>query len=144
MRKRVFVVIGGVLMFSVLSSSCMAKLTTIRPTLITIITVENIAAGEKAKLNRKVNEEVDWLMDGLVLQMEQFYKSVGRCDEADEHLYSVEFYMKDQLELSVFINSDGSVCKNGRRYVQKVNSRSVDRSVDLEQWGKCFDLESYN
>lgn len=143
MRKRVFVVIG-VLVFSILFSSCAAKLTTIRPTLITIIKVENIATGEKAELNRKVNQEVDWLMDGLILQMEQFYKSVGSCGEADEHLYSVEFYMKDQLELSLFINSDGSVCKNGRRYVQKADSSAVDRSVDLEQWGKCFNLESYN
>jgi len=137
MRKEIFAVIC-VLVLSFIFNSCAAKLTTIRPTLINRITVENIAAGEKTELFRGDNDETDWLMDDFVYQMEQFYKSVGLCDEEDEHLYSVRYYMGEQLELDVFINTDSSVCKNGRRYVQKADDSTFDRSVDLDQWEDCF------
>jgi hypothetical protein len=136
MRKVVFVII--VLMLSMLISSCAAKLTTIRPTLITTITVENIAVGEKIELLRDDNDETDWLMDDLIFQMEQFFIAAGECGEGEEHLYSARYFMGEQLELDVIINTDGSVCKNGRRYVQKEDSGPLDRSVDLEQWEECF------
>ena len=138
MRKGIFVIIF--LMLTLLISSCAAKLTTIRPTLITTIKVENIAAGEKVELLRDDNDETNWLMDDLVFQMEEFYKAAGSCGEGEEHLYSARYFMGERLELDVIINTDGSVCKNGRRYIQKEDSSPLDRSVNLEQWEECFTI----
>lgn len=137
MRKKI-PVISSVLMLVVFFCSCAAKLTTIRPTLIGRIKIENITTGEKAQLNRNSNEETSWLMDDLIFQMERPYELKGLCGEDDGHLYDAKYYMGDKLELSVIINSDSSVCKSGRRYVQKAEDSVVDRSVNLDQWKKCF------
>ena len=136
MRKVVFVII--VFMLSLLFNSCVVKLTTIRPTLITTITVEKIAIGDTIELHRDENDETDWLMDDLVFQMEQNFKAIGNCGENEEHLYDARYFMGERLELDVIINTDDSVCKNGRRYVQKEDSSPLNRSVNLEQWEQCF------
>ncbi len=139
MRKGIIVIIF--LMLTLFISSCAAKLTTIRPTLITSIQVENIASGENVELLRDDNDETDWLMDDLVFQMEEFYKAAGSCGEGEEHLYNALYFMGERLELDVIINTDGSVCKNGRRYVQKEEDIGpLDRSVNLEQWEECFTI----
>lgn len=130
----------GSLVLCLLLGACAAKLTTIRPTLITRIVVENTLTGEKAELIRKDNAETDWLMDDLVFQMEQFFKGEGECGQS-EAIYHAEYYMGDRLEFSVTINSDGSVCKDGRRYVQVGQGDNViDRTVNLDRWAECFDI----
>ncbi len=139
MKKRIFVIIVS-LALCFLFGACAAKLTTINPMLITRITAQNIATGEKAELNRKDNTDTDWLMDDLVFQMEQFFKAEGECGRS-EALYNAEYYMGERLELSVTINSDGSVCKDGMRYVQTEQGESViDRTVNLDKWAECFDI----
>lgn len=134
---RKLVVVFAALLICFGLSACAMKLTTIRPTLITRIEVVNIATGEQAAVDRKVDDETDWLMDDLVFQMEELYKNEGLCAETDEHIYEAKFYLRDKLELRVLINSDGRICKNGRRYVQEKGDDAY-RPVNLDQWAKCF------
>lgn len=63
MKKRAWLLplIGCVLCLA----SCNAKLSTIRPTLITRIALEEVETGEKSDLLRDESDEVDWLMDDL-------------------------------------------------------------------------------
>jgi hypothetical protein len=139
MLKKTFVIMVS-LILCFLFSACTGKLTTIRPTLITRIAIENTVTGEKAELIRGDSTETDWLMDDLIFQMEQFFKAEGKCEPEDE-LYYVEYYFGDRLELSISINSDGSVCKDGKRYVQNEQGDNViDRSVNLDKWAECFDI----
>lgn len=138
MRKKLIVIMIAVLL-CLLFSACTSKLTTIRPTLITRIVVEDTATSEKAELIREDNIETDWLMDDLIYQMEQPYKVEGNCEQSEDKLYNVEYYMDDKLELNVSINSDGSVCRNGKQYIQTEQGDNViDRSVNLDLWAECF------
>ncbi len=128
-------------------SLCMAlvacKLTTIRPTLITRIVAEDLAIGTKVERSRKTSQELDWLMDDLVFLMERQFEQTGACTEEDGHLYYVEYYMDDRLEFSVYVNSDGSVCKDGRRHViRKDGEQEFDPVDDLEKWAEFFDFDS--
>lgn len=122
-------------------SACTSKLTTIRPTLITRIAVEDIATGTKTEQRRKINPDLDVLMDDLVFLMERQYKQSGACADAVGHLYDVALYMGDQLELSVSIYSDGSVCKNGRRYELSIDADS-DPVADLEKWNSFCSFDA--
>jgi hypothetical protein len=139
--KRVICVSLMVVVLCLAVSSCAGKLTTIRPTLISRIGVKNCETDETVEHLRGEQQDLDWLMDDLVFQMEQFYLKDGKCAETDEHLYDVAFYMNDRLELSVFINSDGSVCRNGSRYVQRDREdNGAVHPVDLTQWKDFFDF----
>jgi hypothetical protein len=116
-------------------SSCSGKLTTIRPTLITRMVVENMVTGEIAEHLRDEYQEMDWLMDDLIFQMERQFNQEGRCQETDAHVYYAQFYMQDKLELSVYIHEDGSVCKNGKHYFPvEQNDESYDAALDLSKW----------
>ena len=118
-------------------SSCSAKLTTIQPTLISKINIEKLSSGDKIELVRTGLDEVEWLMDDLVLQMEQLYVYTGKCTSNDDHLYKAEYYFKQRLELIVMINSDGSVCKNNKHY--RLSKEQSDRiSEYLDNWGMAF------
>lgn len=140
MRKKLIAIMVA-FMICILFSACTAKLTTIRPTLITRIVVENAVTGEKAELIRKDNVETDWLMDDLILQMEQPYSVKGNCEQSEGQMYHVEFYMDNKLELNVSINSDGSVCRNGKQHIQNEQGNNVvDRSVNLDLWAECFGI----
>lgn len=112
---------------------------TIRPTLIDRITVKNCVTGETAEIKRDVQDEIDWLMDDLVFQMEQMYNREGSCAETDDHLYELEYYMNDKLEIRVYINSDGSVCKNGVRFVQAQQDDNV-HPIDPAAYEEMFEL----
>lgn len=120
-------------------SSCSAKLFVIRPTLIDRITIENLSSGDSAELIRSDVDEVRWLMDDLVLQMAEFYKHDGKCGDADGHLYEAKYYNGDRLELTVFINDDGSVCRNDGHYILSDEDTAMVKE-DLENWGKAFEL----
>lgn len=122
-------------------SACTSKLITIRPTLITRMEVENIITGKKAEHTRKKHEEIDWLMDDLIFQMEQQYKHIGKCVETDTHIYYAKFYMKDTLELNVYINNDGSVCKNNKRYfLFNQSDKKDDGPTDLDKWEEFLNI----
>jgi hypothetical protein len=123
-------------------TACTAKLTTIRPTLITRIVVADIAAGTNTEHQRKTSQELDWLMDELVFLMERQYKQTGTCKGAEAHLFDAEFYMGEKLELGISVHSDGSVCKNGRVYVPRAD-KGVDPTADLEKWAEfiTFNVE---
>jgi hypothetical protein len=114
MRKKAWLLplIGCVLCLA----SCSSKLSTIRPTLITRITLEDVETEERSELKRDQSEEMDWLMDDLVLQMEQFYKKTGSCTQEDQHIYQVDYYRGDILEMSVIVNADASVCIQDKHY----------------------------
>ncbi len=135
MKKNISILIILILCFFI--SGCSSKLTTIRPTLITRMLVEDMATGEKVEHMRTEDEEIAWLMDDLIIQMEQKYNHKGKCLETDQHIYYVQFYMEDKLELSVYINNDGSVCKNNKRYfLSEQNHKKNDNSVDLHKWAE--------
>lgn len=138
MKKLLLLLFATPLLCLVLSS-CNAKLFVIRPTLIDRITIANLSSGESTELIRSDIDEVKWLMDDLVLQMAEFYKRDGKCSDDYGHLYEAEFYNGDRLELSVFMNEDGSVCKGEGRYVlSEENAEMVEE--DLEKWAKAFEL----
>lgn len=118
-------------------SACAGKMTTIRPTLISRIVVRDCATEETAEHLRGEQQELDWLMDDLVFQMEQLYLKDGKCADTDGHVYQVSFYMDDRLELTAFVNGDGSVCKKGSRYVQ-LERDDNDHPVDLARWDDFF------
>jgi hypothetical protein len=106
--------------------------------------VENIVTGEKVEHTRKEHEEIDWLMDDLIFQMEQQYKLIAKCVETDTHIYYAKFYMKDKLELNVYINNDGSICKNNKRYFLYTQSdKKDDSSTDLDKWEEFLNIKSY-
>jgi hypothetical protein len=138
MKKCIPLLFAPLLLCLVLAS-CSAKLFVIRPTLIDRITIENLSSGESTELIRGEVDEVKWLMDDLVLQMAEFYKRDGKCAEEDGHLYEAAFYNGDRLELSVFINEDGSVCKNKGHYVLSEEDAEMVEE-DLENWVKAFEL----
>lgn len=120
-------------MLCLLLSACAGKLTTIRPTLISRIAVQDCATEETVERLRGEQQELDWLMDELIFQMEQLYIKEDQCAETDGHVYQVSFYMDDRLELTAFLNSDGSVCKKGSRYVQ-TKPEDNGHPVDLTRW----------
>ena len=137
--KKLILLLFATLLTCLMLSSCSAKLFVIRPTLIDKITIENLSSGESAELIRNNDDEVKWLMDDLVLQMAEFYRRDGKCTDKDEHLYEAVYYYGDRLELSVFINEDGSICKNNGHYVlSEENEEMVEK--DLENWAKVFEL----
>lgn len=119
--------------------SCNAKLSTIRPTLITRIVIEDIKTGDQAELLRDSSDEIDWMMDDLVLQMEQFYAKKGECTAEDEHAYKVDYYFDEKIELAVIIHDDASVCIDNIRYelADKENSEQYQ-----ENWEEAFALGS--
>jgi len=137
--KKLILLLFATLLTCLMLSSCSAKLFVIRPTLIDKITIENLSSGESAELIRNNDDEVKWLMDDLVLQMAEFYRRDGKCTDKDGHLYEAVYYYGDRLELSVFINEDGSICKNNGHYVlSEENEEMVEK--DLENWAKVFEL----
>ena len=137
--KKLILLLFATLLTCLMLSSCSAKLFVIRPTLIDRITIDNLSSGESAELIRNNVDEVKWLMDDLVLQMAEFYRRDGKCTDKDGHLYEAVYYYGDRLELSVFINEDGSICKNEGHYVlSKEDEEMVAK--DLENWAKAFEL----
>ncbi len=137
--KRKMSLFLSVLVLCTLTSACTSKLTTIRPTLISRIAVYNAVTSETAEIIRDTTDDLDWLMDDIVFQMEQMYEKEGKCNETDGHLYKIEFYMNDKLELDVYINSDGSVCKKDNRYLQ-VQKEGNTHPIDPEFYDKLVDL----
>jgi len=137
--KKLLSLLFATLLLCLVLSSCSAKLFVIRPTLIDRITIENLSTGESIELIRNDVDEVKWLMDDLVLQMAEFYKRDGKCGEEDGHLYEAVYYNGDRLELSVFINEDGSVCKNEGHYVLSEEDAEMVEE-DLGNWAKAFEL----
>jgi hypothetical protein len=137
--KKLLLLLFATLLLCFVLSSCSAKLYVIRPTLIDRITIENLSSGESTELIRSNVDEVKWLMDDLVLQMAEFYKREGKCADDDGHLYEAVYYYGDRLELSVFINEDGSVCKNKGHYVLTEEDEAMVKE-DLENWAKAFEL----
>ena len=137
--KKLILLLFATFLTCFMLSSCSAKLFVIRPTLIDRITIDNLSSGESAELIRNNVDEVKWLMDDLVLQMAEFYRRDGKCTDKDGHLYEAVYYYGDRLELSVFINEDGSICKNEGHYVlSKEDEEMVAK--DLENWAKAFEL----
>jgi len=67
-----------------------------------------------------------------------FYKRDGKCTDDDGHLYEAVYYNGDRLELSVFINEDGSVCKDEGHYVLSEKDEAMVKE-DLENWAKAFE-----
>lgn len=141
MLKKTVVIVTVLSLFLSLAA-CTAKLTTIRPTLITRIVVMDSASGARTEHWRKTSRELDWLMDDLVFLMERQYKQAGKCADSAAHLYDVDFFMDERLELRVSIHSDGSVCKKGRQYLPKSDD-AVDPSADLAKWAEfiAFNVE---
>lgn len=137
--KKLLLLLIATLLACVVLSSCSAKLFVIRPTHIDRITIENLSSGESTELIRGDVDEVKWLMDDLVLQMAEFYKHEGMCADDDGHLYEAVFYYGDRLELSVFINEDGSVCKNKGHYVLSEEDEAMIEE-DLANWAEAFEL----
>lgn len=137
MRKCTFLL--AIIVSILMLSSCNAKLSTIRPTLITRIEMEDLRSGEKAELNRDEEDEIDWLMDDLVIQMEQFYKKTGACTVEDQHVYRVEYNRGDEVEMYVIVNADGSICKQDNHYVLADKDEDEIASY-LEDWEEAFSL----
>ncbi len=137
--KRRLPLILMIFLFCLALSSCSAKLFVIRPTLIDRITIENLSTGESVELIRNDVDKVEWLMDDLVLQMAEFYKRDGKCTDEDGHLYEAVYYNGDRLELTVFINEDGSVCKNEGHYVLTGTEDEEIRDF-LANWAQTFNM----
>ena len=136
------IIISVIFILCIFISACSRKLTTIRPTLITRMVVENMVTGEKAEHIRTENEKIGWLMDDLIFQMEQKYNQLSKCVETDEHIYYAQFYMKDKLELSVYINNDGSICKNNKHYfLSDKNHKKNGISDDLDKWAEFLSVK---
>lgn len=131
MKRKIILLLSMVILCS-MTSSCASKLTTIRPTLIDRIIVKDVAADDTVEIIRKTSDELDWQMDDIVFQMEQIYKREGKCTETDGHLYVLELYMNEKLELNVYINSDGSICKNGSKYVQVDKDENIHPVVPAD------------
>ena len=140
MRKNILVM-PLVICLCLSLTACTAKLTTIRPTLITRIVAVELATGIKTEHHRKIDQKMDELMDHLVFQMERQYKQTSMCNDSSEYLYDVSFYRGDKLELNVWIHSDGSVCRNGKYYVLSANMESMNLSADLEKWSEFIHFE---
>jgi hypothetical protein len=101
-----------------------------------------MVTGEKAEHMRTENERIGWLMDDLIFQMEQKYNQLSKCVETDEHIYYAQFYMKDKIELSVYINNDGSICKNNKRYFLSDNNHKKNGiSDDLDKWAEFLGVK---
>lgn len=132
MYRKILVIITAISLCLALTA-CTAKLTTIRPTLITRIVVVDIATGTRADHQRKTDQALDWLMDDLVFLMERQYKKTGACTDGEAHLYDAEFYMQEKLEFRISVHGDGSICKNGKLYVQRADAGS-NPAADLEKW----------
>ncbi|NLC31697.1 MAG: hypothetical protein GX781_00150 [Clostridiales bacterium] len=122
-------------------SGCTSKLTTIRPTLITRIVTQEVATGIKTDHHRKTDLALDELMDVLILQMQRQYKKTSMCTDSDKRLYDVIFYRGDSRELEVIIYSDGSVCKDGTRYVLPQETLRNSLSDDLQRWSDFIFFE---
>jgi hypothetical protein len=137
--KRIINLGLGVFLLCVLASSCASKLTTIRPTLIDRIVVRDCATEETTEMIRGTQDEMDWQMDDVVFQMEQMYQRDGDCAAEDSHLYELSLYMNDKPELMAYINRDGSVCKNGIRYIRAAQDGSANHPIDLEFYAGLFD-----
>lgn len=137
--KKLIPLLFTTLLLCLVLSSCSAKLYVIRPTLIDRITIENLSSGESTELIRGDVDEVKWLMDDLVLQMAEFYKRDGKCIDDDGHLYEAVYYNGDRLELTVFINEDGAVCKDEGHYALSEEDEAMVKE-DLENWAKAFEL----
>lgn len=132
MNKKILKLLFSIIICLMLCA-CTAKLTTIRPTLITRIEVEENSSGIKIKHTRKQNADLDNLMDELVLQMEKKYRHLGSCKNHHEHAFEASFYREEQLELQVLINWDGSICKDERLYTLK-SDNDADIRVYIKNW----------
>jgi hypothetical protein len=119
------------------------KISTIRPTEIVLIVVEDQATGDRTELVRDVDTETDWLMDDLVLLMEEKYINKADCSPDDSHLYHVYMYTKSydpdqesEPELEFYVNEDASVCHSGMRKVQTEDAYQV---MDFAVWADLFE-----
>lgn len=137
--KKLIPILFATLLLCLVLSSCSAKLYVIRPTLIDRITIKDLSSGESTELIRGDVDEVKWLMDDLVLQMAEFYKRDGKCTDDDGHFYEAVYYNGDRLELTVFINEDGSVCKDEGHYVLSEEDEAMVKE-DFGNWAKAFEI----
>lgn len=115
---------------------CATKLTTVRPSEISLLTVERLSDGITVSL--PYSPESGDLKDTLIFQLEEPYKEVSACSENDGHCYKVSLYLgaeNKKLDTEVVINSDGSVCKNGKRYVADV---TAEQPVMIANWEALF------
>lgn len=114
-------------------SSCYSKITTVRPSEISEMVVTQLFDSSSVTLPN-AEQDAD-LMQRLIFQLEEPYDTLEKCTDPDEHIYQVKLYIGDKLDTDIYINADGSVCKNGRRYLP---ASAADEPVNISDWDALF------